>query len=169
MQLTFYGGVGEATGANYVLESDGTKIMVDCGLHQGSHYAERQNFEQFSYSAKDITAVFITHAHLDHIGRLPSLIRAGFKGTIYSTGATRDFSELMLLDSQHILETEAEREKKPPLYTDADIDTVMRMWRGLQYHEPTGVGPFTVELLDAGHILGSAIVRVKAEGKTIIF
>jgi metallo-beta-lactamase family protein len=169
MQLSFYGGVGEATGANYILDSGGTKIMVDCGLHQGNHYAERQNFEAFQYDPKAVTAVFITHSHLDHIGRLPSLVRAGFKGAIYSTGATRDFSELMLLDSQHILAMEAEREKKSPLYTDEDIDTVMRIWQGLQYHQVITVGPFTIELLDAGHILGSAIIRVKAEGKTVIF
>src|SRR5579862_7290824 len=98
MKLTFYGGTGEATGANYVLESAGTKIMVDCGLHQGSHFAEKENFEPFPYDVASISAVFITHSHLDHIGRLPSLVRAGFKGTIYSTSATKDFAELMLLD-----------------------------------------------------------------------
>ena len=169
MKLSFYGGVGEATGANYVLESGGARIMVDCGLHQGSHYAERQNFDPFPYDAKSIAAVFITHSHLDHIGRLPSLVRAGFKGTIYSTGATKDFAELMLLDSQHLLAQEAEREHKPPLYTDEDIMNVLRMWQGLRYHEPVAAGPFTAELFDAGHILGSAIVKVGAEGKTIVF
>ena len=73
MKLTFYGGVGEATGANYILESGKTKVMVDCGLHQGSHYAERENFDPFPYDPQSIDAVFITHSHLDHIGRLPSL------------------------------------------------------------------------------------------------
>lgn len=169
MKLTFYGGVGETTGANYVLESNGVRIMIDCGLHQGSHYAERQNFERFPYDAKGISAVFITHSHLDHIGRLPSLVRAGFVGMIYSTTATKDFSELMLLDSEHILTKEAEREKRPPLYTAKDIQAVERAWRGLRYHEPVVIGPFTVDLFDAGHILGSAIIRVKAEEKTIVF
>lgn len=169
MKLTFYGGVGEATGANYILESGDARIMVDCGLHQGGHYAEKQNFEPFPYDAKHVAAVFVTHAHLDHIGRLPSLVRAGFAGTIYSTTATKDFSELMLLDSEHILSKEAEREKRPSLYTARDIEVVERLWRGLHYHEPVTVGPFTVELFDAGHILGSAIVRVEAEGKTVVF
>jgi metallo-beta-lactamase family protein len=169
MKLTFWGGVGEATGANYILESGGTKIMVDCGLHQGGHYAERENFDPFSYDPRVIDAVFITHSHLDHIGRLPSLVKAGFKGTIYSTSATRDFAELMLLDSEHLLSKEAEREHRPPLYTDADISHVMNQWRGLNYHEPVSVGEFVVDLFDAGHILGSAIIRVKAEGKTIVF
>jgi metallo-beta-lactamase family protein len=169
MRLTFYGGVGEATGANYILESGGTKIMIDCGLHQGSHIADRQNFEPFPYDAKSIAAVFVTHAHLDHTGRLPSLYRAGFKGTIYSTGATKDFSELMLIDSQHILAQEAEREGRPPLYGDHDIMDVLRIWEGISYHKPVTVGPFTAELFDAGHILGSAIIKIQAEGKTIIF
>ena len=88
---------------NYILESGGTKIMIDCGLHQGSHYADTENFDQFAYDPKTVAAVFITHSHLDHIGRLPSLVLAGFKGTIYSTHATRDFAELMLLDSEHLL------------------------------------------------------------------
>ncbi len=169
MKLSFYGGVLEATGANYILESGGTRIMIDCGLHQGSHYAERQNFDPFAYDAKGIAAVFITHSHLDHIGRLPSLLRAGFKGAIYSTDATKDFAELMLLDSEHLLAQEAERERRPPLYTSEDVAEVGRLWRGLRYHEPVTVGPFAAELFDAGHILGSAIVKIRAEGKTIVF
>jgi metallo-beta-lactamase family protein len=169
MKLTFYGGTGEATGSNYVLESDGKKIMIDCGLHQGSHYANKENFDPFAYDAKDVSAVFITHSHLDHIGRLPSLVKAGFSGTIYSTHATKDFAEIMLLDSEHILADEAVREKKPPLYSNEDIDRVMSLWHGIDYHEVTTVGGFTVEPFDAGHILGSAFYKIQAEGKTIVF
>ncbi len=177
MKLTFYGGCGEATGANYVLESEGTKIMIDCGLHQGSHYAERENFEPFPYDVKEIAAVFITHSHLDHIGRLPSLVKAGYRGPIYATTATEDFAELMLIDSEHLLKDEAKREGRPPLYNNTEIEEVMRQWKGLKYHEKVTVGgssekpAFTVELYDAGHILGSAIVHVRAEaeGKTIAF
>src|SRR5271154_4555520 len=135
MQLTFYGGVGEATGSNYILESNGTKVMIDCGLHQGGHYAEKENFEPFAYDPKEITAVFITHSHLDHIGRLPSLVLAGFKGTIYSTAATKDFAELMLIDSEHLLSNEAEREGRPALYNETDVARVMELWKGLKYHE----------------------------------
>jgi len=169
MKLTFYGGTGEATGANYILESNGEQIMVDCGLHQGSRDAERKNFEPFPYDAKSVAAVFITHSHLDHIGRLPSLVKAGFAGAIYSTPPTKDFAELMLLDSEHILADAAVREAKPELYNNEDIVRVMGLWRGLPYHSPITVGNFTVELFDAGHILGSAIVKIKTEGKTIVF
>ena len=175
MQLTFYGGTGETTGSNYLLESDGgggrpaTKILIDCGLHQGGDYADRQNFDPFPYDVKEIAAVFVTHSHLDHIGRIPSLIRAGFRGKIYSTAATMDFAELMLLDSEHILAHEAEREKRPLLYTAEDVLRARQYWQPLRYHEPVTVGAFTAELFDAGHILGSAIVKIKAEGKTIVF
>ncbi len=135
MKLTFYGGTGEATGSNYVLESGGMKIMVDCGLHQGGHFAEEENFKPFPYDPKSITAVFITHSHLDHIGRLPSLVKAGFKGTIYSTHATKDFAEAMLLDSEHLLASEAMREGKPELYSAEDVEHTRTLWHGLNYHE----------------------------------
>lgn len=169
MQLTFYGGTGEATGSNYVLESGGVKIMIDCGLHQGGHYASRENFEPFAYDPKSIAAVFITHSHLDHIGRVPELVRAGYEGNIYSTEATRDFAELMLMDSEHQLVHEAEREGKPPLYTAQDVERAVGRWQGLRYHAPVTIGPFAVEAYDAGHILGSACYRIQAEGKTIVF
>src|SRR5258708_1903192 len=127
MRLTFYGAAHEVTGSNYLLESQGVKILIDCGLHQGSHYAERENFEPFPYDPKEIHAVFVTHSHLNQVGRIPKFLKGGFHGSVYSTKATKDFSELMLLDSEHILTKEAEREKKPPLYTEADIQEVMRV------------------------------------------
>jgi metallo-beta-lactamase family protein len=180
MKLTFYGASGEVTGSNYVIESDGNptkssgdhkthKVMVDCGLHQGSHYAERLNFEPFPYDPRDIDAVFVSHAHLDHSGRLPKLIKNGFQGTIYSTPATKDFAELILLDSEHILAKEAEREGKPPLYTVEDIGRLMSVWKKIDYHVPFAVGNFNIEFFDAGHILGSAIIKIRAEGKSVVF
>jgi metallo-beta-lactamase family protein len=169
MKLTFHGGAGSVTGANYLLESGDHGILIDCGLEQGSHYAERQNFEPFAYDPKDVEAVFVTHAHLDHTGRIPKLMKDGFRGTIYSTPPTRDSAELVLIDSEHILKKEADREGRPPLYAEADVATVMSHWKGVAYHEPVEAGPFRVELYDAGHILGSASIKVQAEGKIIVF
>ncbi|MFH1246441.1 MAG: MBL fold metallo-hydrolase [Candidatus Liptonbacteria bacterium] len=169
MKLTFYGGAGVVAGANYVLESGEVKIMVDCGLEQGTHFAEKNNFEPFAYDPKEIQAVFITHAHIDHTGRLPKLFRDGYRGPIYSTPPTEDFAELLLLDSQHILEKEAERERKQPICTDLDVRGVMKQWHRIKYHVPMKVGPFTVTFYNAGHILGSAIIKIEAEGKTTLF
>lgn len=169
MQLTFYGASGEVTGSNYVLESGGSKIIVDCGLHQGSHYAERRNFEPFPYDPKSIKAIVVTHAHLDHVGLLPKLFENGFRGTLYSTPATKDFTELLLLDSEHILAKEADREHKPPLYTVEDVNRLMSLWKKIDYHVPFSFENFRIEFYDAGHILGSAIVKIAAEGKIIVF
>jgi len=163
MKLTFHGGAKSVTGANYLLESEGTKILIDCGLNQGSNFAERQNFEPFPYDPKEISAVFVTHSHIDHIGRLPKLWKDGFRGKIYSAPPTKDFGEFLLLDSEHILSKEAEREKKPPICTAEDVAAAMNLWEGLD------VGPFRVTLYDAGHILGSASILAEAEGKRIVF
>lgn len=169
MKLTFYGGAGTVTGANYMLESGQDKILVDCGLHQGGNFAERKNFEPFPYEPKEIRAVFITHSHIDHIGLLPKLWKDGFRGRVYSTPPSRDFSELLLVDSESLLKKEAEREGREPLYTLSEIKEVMKIWEGIPYHKTVRVGGIEVTLFNAGHILGSAIVRIEAEGKTILF
>ncbi|MEN9560838.1 MAG: hypothetical protein RIQ56_111 [Candidatus Parcubacteria bacterium] len=169
MRLTFHGGAGSVTGANYLLDAGGEKILIDCGLLQGSHFAERQNFEPFPYDPSAIRAVIITHAHLDHVGRLPRLYEGGFRGIIFSTAPTKDFAELILLDSEHILMKEAEREGKPPLTSPESIQGVMGLWKVVDYHAPFMVGPFKVELYDAGHILGSSMVKIDAERNTVVF
>lgn len=170
MEITFHGGAGSVTGSNYLLESGGHKILIDCGLKQGSNFAERQNFEPFPYNPADIEAVCITHSHIDHIGLLPKLFKDGFRGKVYSTTATKDFAELMLIDSEHILNQDAEREKKPPLYDTKDIEELMKIWIGVEYHQPVDIATaFKVEFYDAGHILGSAIIHIEAESKTIVF
>lgn len=162
MKLTFYGGVHLVSGANYLLESDKIKILIDCGLFQGGRFCEEMNFQNFPYQPKEIDAVFITHAHIDHIGRLPKLVKAGFRGRIFSTPPTRDFAELMLLDSEHLLAQEAEEEKKAPIYNVKDVAETMVLWKAVPYHQPIHLGDLVVEFFDAGHILGSASILVTA-------
>jgi len=172
MKLTFHGGAKSVTGSNYLLEINRptkVKILIDCGLSQGSRYAERQNFEPFPYSPAEISAVFITHAHIDHIGRLPKLYRDGFRGKVFSTPATRGFAELLLLDSEHILSEEAEKEGKPPIYSTEDISELMKLWEGVDYHKPLDWHGARIEFFDAGHILGSSFIKIDAEDKSIVF
>lgn len=166
MKLTFYGAARQVTGSNYLLEATNykqqtTKILIDCGLHQGPRYCEDENFKPFPYDPKEIEAVFVTHAHIDHIGRLPQLYRQGFRGAVYSTAPTKDFAEQLLLDSEHILAKEAGDRNKPPIYTIEDVNNVLGLWHKRKYHEPVAHGPFTVEFYDAGHILGSSFIVVE--------
>jgi len=169
MKVTFHGGAGQVTGANYLVSSDDTRILIDCGLVQGGRFSESQNSKPFPYDPASIAAAFVTHAHIDHTGRLPQLVQSGFKGTVYSTPPTRDFAELLLYDSEHVIRGELEREGLPPLYTPEDVAALMERWEGVGYHKPITVGPFKVTLYDAGHILGSSSIMVEAEGKKVIF
>jgi metallo-beta-lactamase family protein len=170
MRLTFYGGAKSVTGANYLLEADHEgqpfKILIDCGLHQGSSFCEKHNFEPFAYDPKEIRAVFVTHAHIDHTGRLPQLYRGGFRGKVYSTDPTRDFAHVLLLDSEHILKEDAKRFKKELTYTTEDINELMKLWKGVEYHEPLQIGPFTISLQSAGHILGSSSIIIEGPAET---
>ncbi len=168
--ITFHGGAGSVTGANFLLEVGGKKILVDCGLIQGSKVAEDQNRQAFNYDPASIDYLFVTHAHLDHIGRIPKLVRDGFKGKIYSTPPTRDISELSLIDSLGVLEKEARGSGQPPIYAEADVEKAMRLWTTLPYHKPLDLGDdLSVQFYDAGHILGSAIVEFTVGGKKIVF
>lgn len=169
MRLTFYGGTKMVTGANYLLETENTKILIDCGLHQGSNFCERLNFESFPYNPKSIDAVLVTHAHIDHTGRIPKLWRDGFRGKIFSTPPTRDFAYFMLLDSEGILMKEAMREKRPPLYSVEDVEGALKIWEGVEYYKQFKIGDFTVKFFNAGHILGSAFIEIESGGEKIIF
>jgi metallo-beta-lactamase family protein len=173
MKLTFYGGAKDITGSNYLLESGSEKILIDCGLHQGSSYAEKLNYEPFPYNPKEIEAVLITHSHIDHIGRLPQLFKAGFRGKIFSTPPTKDFAEQLLIDSEHILAKDAEEKKLKPIYDLDDMNKTMSLWQTVDYHKKFKIGPaaagFEIEFYDAGHIIGSSFIVVSTEGKKIVF
>lgn len=170
MKLTFYGGAKMVTGANYLLEEGGTKVLIDCGLNQGPSYCEKLNFEPFAYDIKSIDAVLITHAHVDHIGRLPSLYKAGFRGKIYSISPTKDLAEYLLIDSQHLLEKDTREKGLPPLYNLQDINETMKLWERAHYHKKFRIKDFEIEYYDAGHILGSGSILITGSGgKKIVF
>ncbi len=171
MKITFWGGAGEVTGANYVLESaGGMKIAVDCGMRQGGHDAERRNWDEFGYDVTKISALFVTHSHIDHVGRIPLIVKRGFAGKIYSTPPARDAAHELLLDSRHLLASTADQLGLPELYSEVDIEAAMKLWEGVLYHRPFAVGDFTVTLYDAGHVLGSSSILVTdKDGKRVLF
>ena len=178
MKLHFLGAAQEVTGSCYLLEINGKKLLVDCGLLQGDPKSERRNAEPFPFTASDIDAVVLTHAHIDHSGRLPLLAKAGFKGPIYTHQASAELCRIMLADSAYLQEKDSEwdnrkRERKglkpiEPLYTRADAENTQRQFHGLAYGEAQEILPgITLQLHDAGHILGSAIVELQCVEKNI--
>jgi metallo-beta-lactamase family protein len=167
--LGFYGGVGSVTGANFMLDTGEQAFLVDCGLVQGDRFAQQINAKDFAYDPAKVDVLFVTHAHADHIGRIPKLVRDGFRGKIYSTQATRDLAHIMFDDALHIMQHEAERDDRQPLYSGKDIERAMDMWGGVKYDEVITEGDIKIRFTDAGHILGSAMVQMERYGKKIVF
>ena len=169
--IRFFGAAGEVTGSCFLLSIDGRKVLVDCGMIQGTPADEARNFEPFPFSPSDIDAVFLTHAHLDHSGRLPLLVKRGFNGPIYCHSATRDLCNVMLRDAADINEKEAASQNRKrarkglelcePLYTMADTERTLQSLTPLPYGKRYQVQPgLELQLQDAGHILGSSIVEL---------
>lgn len=169
LRLTPYGGAGQVTGSNFLVEGARGKILIDCGIEQGKDYCESCSFDDFPYDVPSIDALVITHAHLDHVGRAPRLMKYGFKGKVYMTAPTRDLAELIMRDSAHILLQAAQKNGLGPLYDDADVDAFLARVETLKYHEEREAAPgLSIVLRDTGHILGSASVRVKADDGTTL-
>jgi metallo-beta-lactamase family protein len=168
--LGFYGGVGSVTGANFMLDTGRVAILVDCGLVQGDHFAQLQNFDDFVYDPSVVDVLLVTHAHADHIGRIPKLVRDGFRGRIYSTSATLELVRIMFDDAVGIIAQEADRENRPPLYVRSDVDTTLSLWQAVEYDEVVSLpDDITAIFTDAGHILGSAMVRLERGERSIVF
>ncbi len=168
--ITFYGGAGTVTGSNFLLVLGGTKILIDCGLTQGEKYSSEFNHEPFVYDASSVDYLFATHAHADHIGLIPKLVKEGFNGIIYSTPATKDLSETMFADSVRILAREAKNSGTEPLYSADDVAKALSLWREIDYHKDESLtSDISVFLKDAGHILGSAMIEFTYKGRKIVF
>ncbi|MFA6446306.1 MAG: MBL fold metallo-hydrolase [Candidatus Paceibacterota bacterium] len=169
MKLTFCGGVGAVTGANFLLETGTTKLIIDCGLLQGTANADSFNRATFPYDPKTIQYLVVTHAHMDHIGRIPKLVKDGFRGEIVSTPQTMEIVRFMFDDALKILDEESRREGVLPLYEKGDVDLALSLWKPLPYHSSRALGEASVYFKDAGHILGSAMAEITAENKKIVF
>lgn len=174
MNLTFHGAAGGVTGSLHIVESGGKRFLLDCGMFQGRRKeAERLN-RNFPFDPASVEAVVLSHAHIDHSGRLPLLVKDGFRGPIYTTPATIDLCDAMLRDTGHIAESDAlfVNKKHPdeppvqPLYTVEDAADAMQYFRPVPLHTPTAIGGgLTMQSVDAGHILGSSSI-VLTDGKT---
>lgn len=164
--LTGCGGIGNATGANFLLKTPEMKILVDCGLVQGSREAVLENRENFIYTPEEVSYLLITHAHMDHIGRIPKLVKDGFAGTIYSTAETKELAAVMLDDAQGLLAREAKNAGYEPLYEKVNIAEAMALWKTVPYHETQVISKnISFYLKDAGHVLGSAIIEMTLTGE----
>jgi metallo-beta-lactamase family protein len=170
MKLEFYGAAAEVTGSCHILHVGGRRVLLDCGLIQGGRRDEARNADPFPFDAAKIDAVVLSHAHLDHCGRLPLLVKRGFRGPVYAQEASCELAAVLLADAAHLQERDAEYQSRKtgkrvkPLYTLAEGEKVMRQMRGLKYREMFDVVPgVRVRFRDAGHILGSCVVEVGIE------
>jgi len=170
MRISFYGACREVTGSNFLLEVAGKKILLDCGIFQGSKFAEERNFELFAYNPREIDFVILGHAHLDHSGRLPKLVKDGFCGRIYATAPTKELTKLVLEDSEKLAQEEAKREHHKPFFSQEDIDRVMELFEAIPYDETIQISEqIKLTLKNAGHILGSALTLIESENKKIVY
>lgn len=179
MRLSFLGAAGTVTGSKYLLESATHRLLVDCGLFQGARALRQMNWEALVVAASSVSTVVLTHAHLDHSGALPLLVKQGFSGTIVCSEATAALCEILLLDSAYLQEQDARyankrsyTKHKPalPLYTVKDAEAALRLLRPIPFHESQALpGGARIVLRRAGHILGAASVEVEWEGRTVAF
>lgn len=160
VKLICYGGAaGTTTGANFLLELGGKKILIDCGMEQDSG-EEEHNKKSFDYDTRSIDYLFVTHAHIDHVGLIPKLYKEGFRGEIYSTTETKAIAELLLMDVAKI----------DTLYEPQDVSNSLSIWQELSYRSSKDFDGFKVELYNAGHVLGSAMVKITSKtGRTMLF
>lgn len=171
--ITFVRGARSVTGSNFLVEAkDGekiTRVLIDCGLVQGEQFCDPSNNTKFPYGPASIDALFVTHAHADHIGLIPKLVRDGFRSPIYGTAPTLALMPVMLADTASILVQEAERCKTQAPYTLDEVGRVVPYMVQTEYEKKIEVGPITATFYNAGHILGSAMIRIEAFGTTVLF
>ncbi|MEK6716640.1 MAG: MBL fold metallo-hydrolase [candidate division NC10 bacterium] len=171
MRIFFAGAARTATGSQHLLEFNGTRLLLDCGLYQGRRQEATERNRHLPFDPRQVDAMILSHAHIDHSGNIPTLVKQGFRGSITCTPATRDLCSVMLRDAAHIQEADADflnrkhadqlQEPVVPLYDEADVLKALKQFRSLDYHQPAPILPgVTCTFLDAGHVLGSAIVQL---------
>jgi metallo-beta-lactamase family protein len=176
MRITFHGAAQTVTGSQHLLEINGHRLLLDCGLYQGKRADSYERNLKFSFDPRKVDAVLLSHAHIDHAGNLPNLVQDGYEGPIYATTATVDLATVMLADSGRIQESDAEfvnkkrvardQEAIEPLYTEADAQHAAQLFHAMEYDQPFAPVPgVVVRFIEAGHILGSAAISLEIEEK----
>lgn len=178
MRLSFFGAAGTVTGSRFLLEHAGSRLLVDCGLFQGVKNVRQRNWQPFPVEPGSLAGVVLTHAHIDHVGFLPVLVRDGYGGPVHGTPATLDLAHLLLPDSAHLQEEDAKFANRAgysshrpalPLYTEADAETALSRLVSADFGEEWSVGPFSLRLTPAGHLLGAGGVTVAVDGVGVHF
>lgn len=169
MEIQFCGANREVTGSCHLLRTDEQNILVDCGMFQGGKYADEKNFEDFPFDPENIDVMLLTHAHLDHVGRIPKLVKQGFSGDILMTEGTVPLARIVLEDAQKIMEYENKKYDDPILYSKEDVKQAVSQFKGVKYNKEVSVGNATAVWKDAGHILGSAFIELEVNDKKIGF
>ena len=176
MQITSHGAAGFVTGSCHLVDTGSSRLLVDCGMYQGSKSLNRLNYEPFAFEPESIDFVINTHGHIDHCGLLPKLVKHGFRGTIYASPPTADLLPIMLADSAYIQEKDTEHENRrrlrkgleprQPLYTEEDVEKTVSLIQVIDYDESMRPAPgVTFRLRDAGHVIGSSIVELFVENE----
>ncbi len=178
LKLTFLGGTGTVTGSKYLVEGGGTRVLVDCGLFQGVKELRLRNWDAPPVHPGTLDAVVLTHAHLDHTGYLPRLVQAGFRGPVWCTGGTRALAGILLPDSGHLQEEDANyanhrgfSRHKPalPLYTEQDARAALALFRSVAFDEVLQIGALRVTFTPVGHLLGAASIRIDDGTTSVVF
>jgi metallo-beta-lactamase family protein len=175
LQITSYGAARTVTGSNHLLELGGQRLMLDCGVFQGSSLLEELNHHEFAFDPTSLTAMVLSHAHNDHAGRVPKLVKDGYSGPIYCTPATKALCEFMLLDGAKLQREDFERNQRkgreatPPIYTEEDVAKAILQFREVEYDAPFKIGELEVRLQKAGHVPGSASVVCSSGGEKFVF
>lgn len=161
MKITFNGAARVVTGSCYLVENEDSKILVDCGMFQGTEDITALNYKKFKFDPREIDAVLLTHSHIDHSGLIPKLVREGFKGPIWCTQATNALCHIMLRDSANVQRINYKKEGQPPLYSRVDVRRTLKMFKSIEYGKELQVtDSIKARFRDAGHILGAAIIEV---------
>ncbi len=170
IKLISYGATEEVTGSCHLLEIDNFKILIDCGFFQGSKENYLKNWSEFKFNPQDINALILTHAHLDHCGRIPKLVKDGYRGKIYATAPTIELANLIMVDNFNIIHSKAKNFSYAPLYSQEDLKKVNKSWSKINYYQKQILASdISFTFHNAGHILGASMVEIKVKDKIIIF